>query len=120
MPIQRQISDQWRQLRVFFAQVPELPQFIRPQAGVFPFPPRKRLLGDPHSPADFPHRRPAFGRPQGSQDLRVGLPPSSCPRRVLLLDEEDHALALFRKLPVAYFSGFGSRVHDELRGWPHN
>src|SRR5262249_44424458 len=47
-------------------------------------PHRARLLGDPHLPTDFRHRRAAFGLSQGGQDLLVGMPTSSCHRRVPL------------------------------------
>ena len=46
--------------------------------------------------------------PQGGQDLFLGMPSSSCHRRVLLLGKEDHVAGRFLKRPLALFSGFGS------------
>lgn len=43
------------------------------------------------------------------------MPPSSSHRCVLLLGEEDHAAGRFLKLPLAYFSGFGSTTSATRR-----
>ena len=108
MAIKREIRDQSFQFRVFFAQLPELPQFAEAQPRVFPFPCVERLLGNSNLPADLYDGRAALCLPQRGQHLLFGMPTSMCHRRVLLLSQEDHAARPFLKLPLAYFSGFGS------------
>ena len=108
MPIQREIGHQSFELRVFLAELPEFPQFTEAQPRIFAFPHVERLFADAHIATDFRNRRPTLRVPQSGQDLFLGMPSSSCPRRVLLLGEEDHVADRFLKLPLAYFSGFGS------------
>src|SRR4029077_11830559 len=97
-------------LRVFLAELPEFPQFTEAQPRILAFPHVERLLADAHIATDFRNRRPALRLPQGSQDLFLGMPSSSCHRRVLLLGKEDHVAGRFLKLSLAYFPGFGSTL----------
>ncbi len=115
VPIERQIGHEAFQLGILLTELPQFAQFAEAEPRILPLPHVERLLADPHLPADVHHGRAPLHLPQGGQYLFLGMPTSSCHRRVLLLCQEDHALAPFLKQPLAYFLGFGSLLITTVR-----
>jgi hypothetical protein len=106
--IEREIRHQAFQLGILLTELPQFAQFTEAQPRILALPHVKRLLADADLPAHVHHGRATLCFPQGGQNLFLGMPSSSCHRRVLLLGQEDHVAGRFLKLPLAYFSGFGS------------
>ena len=103
MAIERAIGHQPLQLAVVFPQLPQLPQLAQPQARIFELPRLKRRSAIPAC-----RQTSATVVPPSACRKTARICSSVCPRRVLLLDLEDHVAGHFLKLSLAYFSGFGS------------
>jgi hypothetical protein len=116
MAIEREIRHQAFQLGILLTELPQFAQFTEAQPRILALPHVKRLLADADLPAHVHHGRATLCFPQGGQNLFLGIPSSSCSRRVLLLGQEDHVAGRFLKLSLAYFSGLGHRlIWDEQR-----
>lgn len=106
--IERESGHQAFSLGVLLTELPQFTQLTDPRPRVFPFPHIERLRAALPLPANVHHGRLTLRLPQGGEKLFLSTSTSSCHRRLLLLCEEDHSAGPFIKLPLAYFSGFGS------------
>ena len=111
LAIEREIRHHAFQLGLLLTELPELPQFTEAQPRLRARPHVTRLLAEADLPAHVHHGRATRCFPQGGEHLFLGMPSSSCPRRVLLLGQEDHVAGRSLTLSLAYFSGFGSPAH---------
>ncbi len=106
MAIEREIRHQAFQLGILLTELPQFAQFTEAQPRILALPRVKRLLADAGPPTRPPrscHPLLPAARPESVASV--------CPRRVLLLGQEDHVAGRSLKLPLAYFSGFGSQAH---------
>jgi len=108
MVIEREIRHQAFQLGILITELPQFAQFTEAQPRILALLQVKRLLANADLPAHVHPGRATLCFPAEQPESVLGMPSSSCPRRVLLLGQEDHVAGRFLKLPLAYFSGFGS------------